>query len=71
MIECRLNNETYHYEITYDENFQIHYTGGDAFIVNHAETEKYNNANALIAQIEDYFTARGGTCIVSSDENES
>lgn len=64
-IECRLNEETYYYEITYDENFQIHYAGGDAFIANHVETEKYDDANVLIAQIEDYFTDRGGTCIAA------
>lgn len=61
-IECQLDGETYHYEITFDENFQIHYAGGDAFIANHVETEKYDDANILISQIEDYFTDRGGTC---------
>lgn len=61
-VECELDGETYHYEITYDENFQIHYAGGDAFIANHVEAERYDDANVLIAQIEDYFTDRGGTC---------
>ena len=27
-----------------------------------AGTDKYDDANVLIAQIEDYFTDRGGTC---------
>lgn len=67
-VECQLDGKTYHYEITFDENFQIYYAGGDAFIDNHVETEKYDNANVLIAQIEDYFTDRGGTCTATDCE---
>lgn len=51
-LECQLNGETYYYEISYDENFQIHYAGGDAWIANHVQTETYDDANVLIAQIE-------------------
>ncbi|MDD6193765.1 MAG: helix-turn-helix transcriptional regulator [Lachnospiraceae bacterium] len=61
-LECTLNGETYQYSITYDQNFQIVYAGGDAWIADHVQTEKYDDANVLMAQIEDYFTDRGGTC---------
>ncbi len=61
-LECELNGETYHYEVTYDEQYRIHKVGGDAWIADHVQTEQYNDANTLIAQVEDYFTDRGGTC---------
>lgn len=64
-LECRLNDETYYYEITYDEQYEIYETGGDEWIADHVQTEQYDDANVLIAQIEDYFAARGGTCTVT------
>lgn len=66
-LECTLDGETYKYGITYDQNFQIIEAGGDAWIANHVQTEQYEDANILIAQIEDYFAQRGGTC-TRSDE---
>jgi putative transcriptional regulator len=60
-IECELDGETYSYEVIYDRNFQIHEGGGDAWISDHVVTEEYEDANVLLAQIEDYFTDRGGT----------
>jgi len=47
--------------------YQIIEAGGDAWIANHVHTEQYDDANILIAQIEDYFTDRGGTCEISKD----
>lgn len=61
-LECELDGETYIYGVTYDENYQIITAGGDAWIANHVETEQYSDANIMIAQIEDYFKDRGGTC---------
>lgn len=34
------------------------------WIADHVQVEQYDDANILIAQIEDYFTDRGGTCQV-------
>jgi transcriptional regulator with XRE-family HTH domain len=67
-IECELDGETYRYEVIYDQNFQIHEEGGDAWISNHVVTEKYEDANVLLAQIEDYFTDRGGTYKIVDEE---
>jgi hypothetical protein len=39
-------------------------SGGDMWIADHVQVEQYDDANILIAQIEDYFTDRGGTCQV-------
>ena len=65
-ITCELDGETYHYEVEYDENFRIHAEGGDSWIYAHALAGKqYEDANVLIAQIEDYFHDRGGTVRIS------
>ena len=67
-VVCELNGETYRYEIIYDQNFQIREAGGDAWLANHVMTDAYDDANMLLAQIEDYFVDRGGTFrIVSQD----
>ena len=63
-LERSLNGASYTYEVTYDQQYQIVEAGGDAWIADHVQTEQYDDANLLIAQIEDYFTDRGGTCIV-------
>lgn len=56
-----LDGKEYGYGITYDEQYRIIDAGGDAWIANHVQTEQYDDANILIAQIEDYFQDRGGT----------
>ena len=60
-IVCTLDGNEYGYGVTYDENYQIHEAGGDAFIANHILAEQYDDANVLLAQIEDYFKDHGGT----------
>lgn len=59
---CTLDGQEYIYEITYDDQYRIISAGGDAFIADHVQTENYDDANVLVAQIEDYFMERGGTC---------
>ena len=61
-VECTLDGETYYYELCYDQNFQVHEAGGDAWINDHVMPGSYgDDANVMLAQIEDYFTERGGT----------
>jgi putative transcriptional regulator len=67
-IECELDGETYSYEVIYDQDFQIHEEGGDAWISDHIVTQQYDDANVLLAQIEDYFTERGGTYKIVDEE---
>lgn len=67
-IECTLDGETYVYGATYNQNYQIVSAGGDAFIANHVQTEQYDDANVLFAQIEDYFIGRGGTCKIIEED---
>ena len=62
LIEGTLNGETYSYEFRYDQNFQIYEGGGDNWIASHIpEAFESGDANVALAQIEDYFTDRGGT----------
>lgn len=62
-MACTLDGNEYGYELTYDQNYQMHASGGDAWISNHIHPEQYgNDANVLIAKIEDYFKDRGGSC---------
>ena len=64
-LHCSLNGESYLYGITYDEqSMLIIESGGDMWIADHVQVEQYDDTNILIAQIEDYFSDRGGTCQV-------
>lgn len=61
---CSLNNEKYLYEIQYNKNHQVIYAGGDSFIADHTDVEKYDDANKAKAHIEDSFKERNGLCII-------
>lgn len=67
-IRCTLDGEEYLYEVTYNDQYRILSAGGDAWIANHVQVEQYNDANVLIAQIEDYFMMRDGTVKVTREE---
>ena len=52
-ITCNLDNEKYYYEIKYDKNYEP--SGGDAWLTDHIDIEKLDNANKVVARLEDYF----------------
>lgn len=60
-LTCTLEGEEYGYSITYDEQYRVVEAGGDEWIADHVQTEQYDDANVLIARIEDYFNDRGGS----------
>lgn len=60
-LVCTLNGEEYKYELRYNKNFEIIEAGGDAFISDHTDIDRYTDANQMIAHIEDYFQDHGGT----------
>lgn len=62
-ISCQLDNENYLYEAEYNKDYQVIYAGGDAWIANHIELERYDDANQLVAHIEDYFKDHNGSCV--------
>lgn len=68
-IKCTLDNEDYVYSVEYNKNYQIINAGGDAFISNHIDVERVDDANKAIARIEDYFKDHNGTCISNQNEN--
>lgn len=76
-LECTLDGEAYEYDISYSDE---HYMGGGFSgpkelvrkirdIELYSETETYEEqANQIIAQIEDYFAEKGGTCKIIYQE---
>lgn len=60
---CNLDNQEYTYEIQYNQNYQIIYAGGDAYIANHTDIEKYDDANKAKAHVEDWFKEHDGLCV--------
>lgn len=67
-INCTLDTEKYLYEVEYNKNYLALNMGGDAFIANHIDIDKYNDANQIIAHIEDYFKNYNGTCIIKDSK---
>lgn len=65
-ISCKLDNEEYLYEVEHNKNYQVVSAGGDAWISNHIDIEKYEDANQVITHIEDYFKGHGGSCNITS-----
>ena len=65
-VECTLHDETYSYEfVFYETTGQIKYAGGDGYIANITDIEKYNDAHQAIDVIDAYVKNNGGTCKIS------
>lgn len=64
-ITCNLDNKEYLYEIEYNQNYVVIASGGDSFIPNHIDIEKYEDANQVVAHIEDYFKDHNGNCKIN------
>lgn len=62
VITCHIEKEEYLYELEYNKNYQVIYGGGDAFISDHTDVEKYEDANKAKAHIEDWFKDHRGSC---------
>jgi len=62
-IECTFHNETYGYEFNYYETTgQIKEAGGDGYLANIIDIEKYDNAYQALDKIDAYVKNNGGTC---------
>lgn len=66
-FDAKLNGETYYYAIEYNKKNQIISGGGDAWIDDHIDIDKYSDADSLAPYIVEYFESRNGTCIVSEE----
>ena len=65
-VECTLHDETYSYEfVFYETTGQIKYAGGDGYIANITDIDKYNDAHQAIDVIDAYVKNNGGTCKIS------
>ena len=65
-VECTLHDETYSYEfVFYETTGQIKYAGGDVYIANITDIDKYNDAHQAIDVIDAYVKNNGGTCKIS------
>ena len=62
-IECTLHNEKYGYEFIYHEtNGKIKYAGGDGYLANITDVEKYDDAYQALDKIDAYVKNNGGIC---------
>ena len=62
-IECTLHNEKYSYNFVYfEETGQIKYAGGDGYLSNITDVEKYSDAYQALDVIDAYVKNNGGTC---------
>lgn len=65
-IECTLHDETYSYGFVYYETTgEIKYAGGDGYLANIIDVDKYNDAYQVIDKIDAYIKNNGGTCKIS------
>lgn len=67
-ITCNLHDEEYFYQFDFNETSgQIIYAGGDAYLANVTDIEKYSDAHQALDIIDAYVKNNGGTCIRSDD----
>jgi transcriptional regulator with XRE-family HTH domain len=63
-IECTLHGETYSYEfIYYETTGQIKEAGGDGYLSNITDVNKYSDAYQALDVIDAYVKNNGGSCI--------
>lgn len=62
-IKCELHEESYSYEFRYyEETGQITEAGGDGYLANITNLNKYNDAYQSLDIIDAYVKNNGGTC---------
>lgn len=67
-ITCNLHNEEYSYRFDFNETSgQIIYAGGDAYLANITNIEKYSDAYQALDIIDAYVKNNGGICIRTDD----
>ena len=68
-IQCTLHDETYGYEfVFYETTGQIKEAGGDGYLSNITNVEKYDNAYQALDVIDAYVKNNGGNCTRSEPE---
>ena len=67
-IECTLYNEVYSYEFEYyEQTGKIKSAGGDGYLANVTNVEKYDDIHSALDNIDIYVKSNGGTCKTTED----
>ena len=62
-IKCNLHDDSYGYEfLFYENNGQIKEAGGDGYLINITDADRYEDAYQALDKIEAYVKNNGGTC---------
>lgn len=70
-ITCNLHSEEFFYQFDFNEKSgQIIYAGGDAYLANITDIEKYSDAHQALDIIDAYVKNNGGSCIRSDDNTK-
>ena len=70
-ISCTLHDEKYGYEFVYYENTgQIKEAGGDGYLINITDANRYEDAYQALDKIDAYVKNNGGTCEKSEAKPE-
>ena len=68
-ITCELHDKKYGYEFNYYETTgEIKEAGGDGYLSNVTDVDKYSNAYQALDVIDAYVKNNGGTCIRSKEK---
>ena len=66
-LVCSLDGEEYIYKITYDDQYRVLSTNGDAVIEDNVQVEQYDDVDALIEEIQEFIMIQGGTCTFTKE----
>ena len=62
-IKCNLQDDNYVYEfVYYENNGQIKEAGGDGYLINITDADRYEDAYQALDKIDAYVKNNGGTC---------
>ena len=65
-IKCNLHDDNYGYEfVYYQNNGQIKEAGGDGYLINITDADKYEDVYQALDKIDAYVKNNGGTCTKS------
>jgi hypothetical protein len=65
-IKCNLHDDDYGYEfVYYENNGQIKEAGGDGYLINITDADRYEDAYQALDKIDAYVKNNGGTCTKS------
>ena len=65
-IKCNLHDDNYGYEfVYYENNGKIKEAGGDGYLINITDANRYEDAYQALDKIDAYVKNNGGTCKIS------